>query len=172
MSKRSKTNSPTTQLYSVRKQLAYILNELAQEDVTIDEKHPGFLRYDRENDKLYLVDVTHWSYNTMARRWKEEKEEGKEEEKREEKRAEERAAKEESTEIPPKPPPCTVSLVDHLSVLEYVFCILLKTSRCCMGLLDLLAFLGDHKDAKTSRYYLDLGDRLNVLHHKDHKTRR
>lgn len=36
-------------------------------------------------------------------------------------------------EIPPKPPPCTVSLVDHLSVLEYVLCILLKTSRCCPG---------------------------------------
>jgi hypothetical protein len=40
------------QLYSIRKQLAYLLIELAQEDVTIDEQHPSFLRYDRENDKL------------------------------------------------------------------------------------------------------------------------
>ncbi|GAM36768.1 hypothetical protein TCE0_018r06121 [Talaromyces pinophilus] len=157
MSKRSKTNSPTTQLYSVRKQLAYILNELAQEDVTIDEQHPGFLRYDRENDKLYLVDVTHWSSNTMARRWTLNARHGD---------------LIRPAEIPPKTPPYTVSLVDHLSVLEYVFCILLKTSRRCIGHLGLLAFLGDHKNAKTSRYYLDLADCLNVLHHKDHKTRR
>lgn len=40
------------QLYSIRRQPVYILNELAQEDVTIDEQHPGFLRYDREGYKL------------------------------------------------------------------------------------------------------------------------
>lgn len=40
------------QLFSIRKQLAYILTELAKEDVTMGDQHPGFLRYDRENDKL------------------------------------------------------------------------------------------------------------------------
>lgn len=49
---RIKDELSNDQLYSIRRQLAYILNELAQEDVTIDEQHPRFLRYDRENDKL------------------------------------------------------------------------------------------------------------------------
>lgn len=40
------------ELLSIRKQLAYILNELAKIEVTMGGQHPSFLQYDRENDKL------------------------------------------------------------------------------------------------------------------------
>lgn len=41
-----------TKLRSIRKQLAYILNELATINVTMGGQHPSFLQYDRKNDKL------------------------------------------------------------------------------------------------------------------------
>ncbi|OKL61738.1 hypothetical protein UA08_02817 [Talaromyces atroroseus] len=47
------------ELQSIRRQLAYILNEMAKINRCFANEDPACLRYDRRADKLYVVDLTH-----------------------------------------------------------------------------------------------------------------